>query len=69
MLGTRCVRGHVADLPLVRLDGAGQITGAEWVDATDDEGARRHARQECGSIGYELWQRDRLVVRETARAD
>ena len=46
-----------------RLDGAGKITSAEWLEAETDEHAARRA-QELGLDGmYEVWQRNRLVVR------
>ena len=48
---------------LYRLDGAGRINGAEWIDAADDDEARQRARDECSSGRYELWQRSRLVDR------
>jgi hypothetical protein len=48
---------------LYRLDGAGRISGAEWVDATDDAEARSKALTQCPSGCYELWERKRLVER------
>ncbi|MGE5564109.1 MAG: hypothetical protein ACM3ZV_12520 [Bacillota bacterium] len=48
---------------LYRLDGAGRISTAEWIDAADDEAARRLAFDQS-SGRYELWQRNRLVHRE-----
>jgi hypothetical protein len=52
---------------LYRLDGAGRISGAEWIEAADDGEARSHARSQCSSGRYELWERYRLV--ERARGD
>jgi hypothetical protein len=46
---------------LYRLDGAGRISAAEWVDADDDGDARSKAARECSRGRYELWQHDRLV--------
>jgi len=48
---------------LYRLDGAGRISAADWIEAADDEGAREQAREQC-SGRYELWERNRLVRRE-----
>jgi hypothetical protein len=48
---------------LYRLDGAGRISGAEWIEAVNDEDARSKARSQLSSGGYELWERYRLVER------
>lgn len=48
---------------LYRLDGAGRISGAEWIEAADDDDARAKARADCGAGTYELWERYRLVER------
>jgi hypothetical protein len=48
---------------LYRLDGAGRISGAEWIEAGDDDEARSKARSDCSSGRYELWERYRLVER------
>ncbi len=48
---------------LYRIDGAGRISGAEWVDAADDVEARSKALTQCPSGRYELWERKRLVER------
>jgi len=50
---------------LYRLDGAGRISGAEWIEAADDEEARSKSRGQSGSGRYELWERYRLVERVT----
>lgn len=44
---------------LYRLDGAGKITTAEWIDAD----AVRAAEARAGSGKYELWDRRRLICR------
>jgi hypothetical protein len=54
---------------LYRLDGAGRISAAEWIEAADDEQAREKARSRWPSDGYELWQRNRLVSREKGITD
>ena len=46
---------------LYRLDGAGRINNAEWVDAADDEDARSKAHAFCPSGRFELWERKRRV--------
>jgi hypothetical protein len=48
---------------LYRLDGAGKITTAEWIEAEHDDEAGEKARDRCKVGAYELWNRDRLVVR------
>jgi hypothetical protein len=54
---------------LYRLDGAGRISSAEWVEAADDEEARSIARRDPACPRYELWQGPRLVGRVDARDD
>jgi hypothetical protein len=46
-----------------RLDGAGNITGAEWIEAGDDEDAIRQVRERKLANTSEIWDRDRLVGR------
>lgn len=48
---------------MYRLDGAGKITTAEWIEAADDEAALRHARERTTGIRSEVWDRNRLVGR------
>ena len=54
---------------LYRLDGAGKITAAGWIDADHDEEAVRQAQEEARATGgaYELWERNRLVARNGTR--
>ena len=48
---------------LYRLDGAGKITSAEWIDADGDAAAVEQARA-LGRTGIcELWDRKRLVAK------
>jgi hypothetical protein len=47
---------------LYRLDGAGKIMSAEWLEAEGDEHALRDA-QGRGSGSFELWDKERLVER------
>ena len=46
---------------LYRLDGAGQIDAAEWLEAADDEEACRMASARHPSGKYELWEGRRLI--------
>ena len=48
---------------LYRLDGAGKIMTAEWVDGDHDDHAVERARERCKVGAYELWDRDRLITR------
>ena len=54
---------------LYRLDGAGRISAAEWLEADDDDAARLHAASQCPSGRYELWERKRLVDRVNGGTD
>lgn len=53
---------------LYRLDGAGKITTAEWIDGDHDDHALENARARCKVGAFELWDRDRLVGRSKASA-
>lgn len=46
-----------------RLDGAGKINAAEWIEALDDEDARQKAHQQFDGASYEIWNRKRLILR------
>jgi hypothetical protein len=48
---------------LYRLDGAGKIMSAEWVEAAGDEDALRDVQGRASSGSYELWDKERLVER------
>lgn len=48
---------------LYSLDGAGNITMAEWLEAADDHDAVSRARARRDSATLELWDRNRLVGR------
>jgi hypothetical protein len=54
---------------IYRLDGAGRISGADWIEAADDDDARSKAKAQCGSGDYELWERYRLVERSRSEKD
>jgi hypothetical protein len=53
----------LANYRLYRLDGAGKIDAAEWIEAADDEQALQLARGKGAGHPYELWYGKRLVVR------
>lgn len=66
MIGDALRLGGIA-LPtyrLYRLDGAGRISGAEWIEAIDDAEAKSKARSRPGR--FELWERYRLLERGDA---
>jgi len=48
---------------LYRLDGAGKISAAEWIDAACDEEALEQAHAQAGKLAFELWERDRIIGR------
>ena len=48
---------------LYRLDGAGRISGADWIEAADDDDARAKCRTLATAGQFELWERYRLVER------
>jgi hypothetical protein len=54
---------------LYRLDGAGKITTAEWIDAQHDDEAVGAARTRADQGKFELWDRRRLVARISAPDD
>jgi hypothetical protein len=59
--------GALPNYRLYRLDGAGKITNAEWIEASADDDARNEAISRCDSGSFELWEKDRLVERVRAR--
>ena len=62
---TPLVRGVcvLASYRLYRLDGAGKIASAEWIEAADDEDAVVKARARAVDGPAEVWARNRMVVR------
>jgi hypothetical protein len=48
---------------LYRLDGAGKISTAEWIEAESDDDARRRAMALVDQSSFELWDKSRLVER------
>jgi hypothetical protein len=51
----------VTSYRLYRLDGAGKIVSADWLEAEADEEALRLARERVDGAGFELWDRKRLI--------
>ena len=51
---------------IYQLGGDGRISTADWIEAKDDEAALEAARTKFRSIGFELWQGQRLVARMNA---
>ena len=49
---------------LYRLDGAGKIVAADWIEAAAEEDALREARIRAAEGRFELWEGRRLVSRE-----
>jgi hypothetical protein len=47
---------------LYRLDGAGKIVGADWIEAETDEEALVSARDNGAGSRFELWERNRFVA-------
>jgi hypothetical protein len=46
---------------LYRLDGAGNISSAEWIEASADNDALDQASKLTDGASFELWERGRLV--------
>ena len=53
---------------LFSFDGAGKITGAERLDATDDHWAIEAARALKLGVRCEIWDRERLIARVDNRS-
>ena len=53
----------MASYRLYRLDGAGKISSAEWLEAADDDEAASQARARAQNGTCEVWDRNRLVAR------
>ena len=48
---------------LYRLDGAGKILSADWIEAESDQHALEEAKTRAVEGRHELWERGRLVSR------
>ena len=53
----------LASYRLYRLDGAGKIATAEWIEAADDDRAVERTHELGLSCTCEVWDRQRLVAR------
>jgi hypothetical protein len=49
-----------------RLDGAGNISKAEWIEASDDADAVRQVRDKKLPVSSEIWDRNRRVAKVDA---
>ena len=54
---------NLSNYRLYRLDGAGKISAAEWIEAAEDADALREAQGRADGGSFELWQKDRLIER------
>ena len=59
----------MAGYRLYRLDGAGRISAAEWIEAADDSAATAQARALGNGSTLELWVGSRFVGRVDPVAD
>jgi len=55
--------GVLRNYRLYRLDGAGKIVAAEWLNAEDDNEAAQQARNREFQTTVEIWDRNRMVIR------
>ena len=53
----------MANFRLYRLDGAGKIGTAEWLEAEDENHALELARALNASTAVEIWNRNKLIGR------
>ena len=53
----------VVSYRLYRLDGAGKISAAEWMEAADDADAARQGRLHAADDTCEVWDRNRMIAR------
>lgn len=60
--------GRLPTYRMYRLDGDGRISGADWIEAADDQAAISDARHQAGHSRFELWEGKRLVERIQAPA-
>ena len=58
-------RGYasLASFRLYRLDGAGRIVSAEWLEADGDDHAQQLARDLKAETTVEIWDRNRMIAR------
>ena len=53
----------MSDYRIYCLDGDGHVATADWLDAKSDDEAIVLVRRKLGKAPFEIWERDRLVVR------
>jgi len=53
----------LASFRLYRLDGAGRIVSAEWLEADGDDHAQQLARDLNAETTVEIWDRNRMIAR------
>ena len=53
----------MASFRLYRLDGAGRIVSAEWLEADGDDHAQQLARDLNAETTVEIWDRNRMIAR------
>jgi len=53
----------LASFRLYRLDGAGRIVSAEWLEADGDDHAQQLARDLNAETTVEIWDRKRMIAR------
>ncbi len=56
-------KASLANFRLYRLDGAGKIGSAEWLEAEDENHALQLARELNAATAVEVWNRNKLVGR------
>ena len=52
---------------LYRLDKAGRIEFADWIEANGDDAANSAARERIGDARFEIWQGGRLLTADFGR--
>ena len=62
----RCGDFALNNYRVYRLDGAGKIIAAEWIEAAEDSDALREAHALASGASFELWLKARLVERRRA---
>jgi len=53
----------LANFRLYRLDGAGKIVAAEWIEADGHDHAQELARELNADTTLEIWDRNRMIAR------
>ncbi len=66
MIGTSRGKTAVPAYRHYRLDGAGNISDAEWFEAADDADAVQQVREKKLPVTSEIWDRTRRVARVDA---